>query len=161
MRWLLCHGADPRTTATDGATAAAIARAHKVAISTILPLRPVAGDANHEACAKIIEDHIHEQPPRKRQRHDEVPVLQSSMGLGRTESRPVQIEELTRQPQSLPSQPLRPAPRLVRNSNAQLGATPTQLLRSYVPVSAKAQCDAARDFMAEQVMQKMGRRVRR
>lgn len=120
------------------------------------PLPFIAGDANHEACAKLVEHHIDKKPPPKRQRHDQKPVL--TVRHIRPESRPVHIPEPSWQPQSVPSQPTRrPGP----HSKTQLGATPAQLLRSYVPVSAKAQCDAARDYMAEQAMQKMGRRVRR
>ena len=41
---------------------------------------------------------------------------------------------------------------------ATIGATPSETFQSYVPVSAKAQYETARDYMASEAMRKMGRR---
>ena len=43
-------------------------------------------------------------------------------------------------------------------TTARLGVTPSQATDSFVPVSAKAQNDTAREHMAQQAMEKMGRR---
>ena len=61
-----------------------------------------------------------------------------------------------------PPQPPPPAaaaqPQAAAGADVNIGVTPTQAFESYVPVSAKAQNEAARDYMASEAMRKMGRK---
>ena len=74
--------------------------------------------------------------------------------------RPIGIDRYTGAPiQDAPAPELRSTTTTPAVANAAaLGATPSQGLDTYVPVSAKAQYEAARDYMASEAMRKMGRK---
>jgi len=136
VRWLLWHGADAVEPTLDGAAPADVAR-----------------DAGHELCAKIVTHHL-EKPAKRRRIALAPPQLPPPQPLLPPRLPPVPPK---------PEPPPMPAPRSAPMQQQQqrhtpICATPAQLFQSYVPVSAKAQCDTAREHMAGQAMLKMGRR---
>ena len=154
---LLRRGALKMCKTRDGATPAALAR-----------------KASQDKCADLVESF--KRPARaaapappvvKRPRPAQVPVPRAGPAppapppLGALQAQMLGIQPAAPPPAQPPlaaavaavPQVQAPPP-----TTARLGVTPSQATDSFVPVSAKAQNDTAREHMAQQAMEKMGRR---
>ncbi|KAH8061287.1 hypothetical protein JL721_8952 [Aureococcus anophagefferens] len=155
VRWLLFYGADAAATTRDGATPIMLAR-----------------QAGQDACAAVVENH---QLRRKEERERDAKRQRMMHGyqgpaygyaapprpaFAPPPPGPHAAGWAPPPPAPVPASAAAPPPAAggVPAPEATIGATPSETFQSDVPVSAKAQYETARDYMASEAMRKMGRR---